>query len=181
LLNGQAEATPSVATATRAPISTSQATQPIATPTATEPPPYTPAIPGITLSQCIATAARDPSKLIGLWMRWYGPGEKTRYELLYFRDDHVVSAWLGGGIEGIGNIEPWIEDGTYTHTNDRHIELTIPSTAYASLDYGVCNDLLAVYNALDPSVGVYGYVRIPEMCWEFGDAYADRCFFRLDL
>ena len=113
-------------------------------------------------------------------MRWYGPGAKTQYELIYFRDDHVVSVWLGGSFEDAATIDPWIEDGTYVHTNDRHIELTVLGSSYASLDYGICDDLLAVYNAQNPSVGVYGYLRVPEMCWKYGDDYSDRCFFRLD-
>ena len=162
------------------PTETATATQPIPTDTAMAPPAYTPNIPEISLSQCISTAVRDRSRLVGLWLRFLGPGRENEYERLFFRDSETVSIWRGGYALGLGHIAPWIRDATYASTNDRHIEVSIDGTAYASLDYGVCDDVLAVYNAMEPDVGVYGYVRLLDECWERADYYLSGCYFRLD-
>ena len=169
-----------VPTPTTMPINTATGTQRVATETLMPPPAFTPIIPDISLSRCITTAKRDSTRLIGLWLRFLGPGHENEYERLFFRDVQTVSIWRGGYAVGLGHIAPWIRDATYSSTNDRHIEISIDGTAYASLDYGVCEDVLAVYDALKPDFGVYGYIRLPDECWERSDFYPNSCYFRLD-
>jgi hypothetical protein len=140
------------------------------------PPTFIAVLPEISPSECLLTSKRDSKQLLGLWFRWRDLGSENEYEKLYFRDNHRVSIWLGGYVIGIGNIEPLILNGTVTHVNIKHISLNVSDWAYASLDYNVCGDLLAVYDSANAGNGVYSYIRIAEWCWDISDAYPDICY-----